>query len=272
MRKIFIGLLLCFFIACRQTNLDKDRRQLLQGDWVSWTGEGALPGPWVIASFEDSLMTLGGYSDFVKYELRGDSLLPDAKVDLNIFELTKDSLIASIYYEDERRNDTFRLVKLSAKNSLVPEKILFASSGCFGSCPSMSLEIDSSRNFLFWGGGYTNNKGFYRGQLSLAQYQQVLTRVRQLPLDSLKEKYEADWSDDQTAGIVIITKDKQIESAAYGFDKEPVELRVLFHKLSELYKTVPLKPDSSITLDYFYRYNILKLPPPPRIEPPGKRG
>jgi hypothetical protein len=272
MRKIFVGLVLFIFTTCRQTNADKDRRILLQGDWIGWTGEGSLPGPWFIASFEDSLMTLGGYGDFVKYTLRGDSLFPDAKVDLNMFKLTKDSLIVGIYYEDERRNDTFRLSHVRSKNHIVPMKIFYSSSGCFGSCPSMHLEIDSSGKFLFWGRGNTKYKGAHRGQLTARQYQLLIARVQQVPLDSLKEHYEANWTDDQTESIVILTADKRIGTSVYGFDKEPVELRILFHKLSELYKTIPLQIDTTLTEKYFYRYNapVIHLPPP--IKPPGKRG
>lgn len=47
--------------------------------------------------------------------------------------------------------------------------------------------------------------------------------------------------------IIIIKKtETTYKSSAYGFDKEPIELRILFHKLTEVYKDVTLKKDLTI--------------------------
>ncbi len=272
MRKLYFVLVAILFIACRQKDKSSEYRQLLQGDWVSGpTEEGSLYGPRVIISVEDSLMTMGGHGIYAKYTLQDDSLLTDTKADFRIFRLTQDSLIISMRQEDERLNDTFQLTRVRIKNALVPQKIFYSSSACFGSCPSMHLEIDSSGKFIFWGGSFTTYQRGYRGQLTPSQYQRVLEKVRQLPLDFLRELYEADWIEDQTAGVIIVTKDTAIRSTAYGFDREPVELRILLHKLSELYKTVDLHSDTTLKAKHFYLEGIL-IPPPIPPAGPGTRG
>ena len=40
-----------------------------------------------------------------------------------------------------------------------------------------------------------------------------------------------------------ITKEKNMLSKAYGYDKEPIELRILFNYLLNLYKHTILKKD-----------------------------
>lgn len=80
--------------------------------------------------------------------------------------------------------------------------------------------------------------------------EKIKSEINSIQLDSLKQMYSANWTDDQTCGVIIKTKDKTYESSAYGFDKEPIELRILFHKLMELYKSVELEKDSTI-LDKF---------------------
>ena len=118
--------------------------------------------------------------------------------------------------------------------------------GCFGTCPSMYLEIDSMGNFFFEGKNFTEKEGLYSGILSDDELKIIKSEINSIQLDKLSELYMARWTDDQTCGVSIKTKDKTYESSAYGFNNEPVELRILFHKLMELYKTIELKKDSNI--------------------------
>lgn len=52
------------------------------------------------------------------------------------------------------------------------------------------------------------------------------------------------WTDYQTCDISIQTKDTIYKTSVYGFNKEPLELRILFNELMELYKHTEMKMDS----------------------------
>lgn len=116
----------------------------------------------------------------------------------------------------------------------------------------MYLEIDSVGNFYFVGARYTEKIGNYFGKLSPEIFDRVVTEINSIELDSLQQFYEAHWTDDQTCGVLIQTKDTIYKSSAYCFNEEPVELRILFHTLMELYKNVELKEDTLVEDKFLY--------------------
>ncbi len=143
-------------------------RTIIKGDWASErvnTGFGNIP---LIFCFNDSMCTAKTpFNRFTRYSLEDNILIvqpdtvndPDAEqLKYTIAKLTADSLFLQPVVNDTMRKKHIRMEKIKEANSLVPEKIFFTSSGCYGSCPSMILEIDSSRNFLFYGILYTEAK------------------------------------------------------------------------------------------------------------------
>ena len=49
------------------------------------------------------------------------------------------------------------------------------------------------------------------------------------------------WTDDQTCKFEINIEDTIFETRVYGFNVEPLELRILFNELMEMYKFSELK-------------------------------
>jgi hypothetical protein len=117
----------------------------------------------------------------------------------------------------------------------------------------MYLELDSLGNLLFDGQYHTDKEGLYSGKISAAELKLITTKVQAIQLDSLESNYSASWTDQQTCGVRIQTKDNTYQSSAYGFNKEPVELRILFHKLMELYKYAKLNKDSTIRKKFVFK-------------------
>jgi hypothetical protein len=96
---------------------------------------------------EDRTIYLGNLS---KYMLKNDSLylLEPVKKQwevFKIFKLTADSLIIG---GNELRHDVYKRF-IPTTESPKFEKIIISASGCFGSCPMMSISIDSSGYFLY---------------------------------------------------------------------------------------------------------------------------
>ena len=63
------------------------------------------------------------------------------------------------------------LIIFMACNKPIPRKneitkIDIATSGCFGSCPSIAISIDSSLNYKYYGGRYASLRGYYLGRVT----------------------------------------------------------------------------------------------------------
>ncbi|MGG9963308.1 DUF6438 domain-containing protein [Ferruginibacter sp. SUN106] len=271
-----------FFNASCINRSSPDYRTLIQGDWQSKKSDSfASPKPYTF-SFEDSLYSIiNPYFKFSKYNITGDiisiqidSLEVETRYPLKykIVLLNADSLILHPISTDTILTKTFRLGKIKPKNNLSPVMIYFQSSPCFGSCPSVTLEIDSVGKLLFYGGNLPDTGLIFKDSLNKKKFDLIVDKIRNLAIDSLNEFYDAGWTDDQSCGVNIVTKDRQIHSTAYGYDKEPVELRLLLNYLMYLNKRLHLQPATGVNEDYFEWNKNLQLldhtAPPPMVAPP----
>ncbi len=164
----------------------------------------------------------------------------------NSLTLITDSLTLNTHfkYSNLRDYDTIKLYKL--KQNAIPKfsTINFESSQCYGTCPSMKLKLDSIGNITYEGRAYTEQNGYYSGRLSSEQMNFLKRKISYLNLDSTKTKYTAMWTDDQTCKFEIHLEGTIFKTSVYGFNEEPLELRILFNELMEIYKFSDLKQDS----------------------------
>ncbi|HEY8895813.1 MAG TPA: DUF6438 domain-containing protein [Niastella sp.] len=255
---------ICIIISCTMRKPESNYTQLIKGDWLGQKQpEGFEHDQTEFLSFEDSTCHAPFMHDVIKYEiLQGALYLTTEKEDkkgprnkFTIVKLTADSLVL---FSGKKQQNTIRYSKIHPKNTITPAAIYFASSGCYGSCPIMNLEIDSNRNVRFYGDRYTSITGGYKGKLSKTVYNSIINKVRNLPVDSLKEFYSASWTDDETLGIAIAYGNKVIRLAAYGHEEEPIELYILLTQLKNLYKEINLQPDASVRKEDFISNPKLK--------------
>ncbi len=254
----------CFFISCHQPKQSTALSRSIRGGWQG-TIKNAVTytNPNIFFYFEeDSLCTISDYrfTDF-HFSLDHDTVTIESFDTVDNYSLyqyiilkqTNNELVLISSASDRNPADTIAFKKIHKKNTIKPSAIYFASSGCFGTCPSMYLEIDTLRNIAFYGETYTKQSGGFRSKLSAAEYETILNMISNLPIDLLKDYYEAPWTDDQTRGIAIESAGKMLKSTAYGSFNEPVELTMLLNKLMNIYHHLPLQPDTSITFDYFLK-------------------
>jgi hypothetical protein len=152
--------------------------------------------------------------------------------------------------------DTLVFSRTYPKNSGNFESIEFETTGCYGTCPQMKLKINKTGAVSFEGIDYTEKNGYYSGKLTGTQLNFVKRNLSYLNFRTLDEHYEAMWTDDETCKISIRLKDKIIKTSVYGFDNEPVPLRIFINELKELYKDIDMKKDSM----HAY-YDLMKIPP-----------
>jgi len=250
---------LCFFFACRPHTDKNNFANLIKGDWIGLEQSPEyLDGQKIFGCFADSTYQKSLKNDTFQYEITKDTLYlkyidyegNNTKSKFSIIKLTTDSLVLLGGVKQEY---SVKFSKIRAKNKIIPATICFASSGCFGSCPRMYLEIDSSRNFRFYGEGYTSLKGGFSGRINVNEYNAIVRKIRNLPLDSLREFYELPLTDQQTLGVSIIHDNTITRSSAYGYGEEPMELRILFAKLINLYKHISMVPDTSVNKSFAMR-------------------
>lgn len=256
--------------APRTHSSESKMKDILHGNWKTASIPGISKGRPFIFTFQDSTCTyVYPYGVSSKYWISGDTLLIKERTRKSgdlvtggkfTYAFLIDSISAQYLsliptteetkklfgYDPKQLCDTLQLTKINPVFDWQPERIAFYSTGCFGVCPSMYLEIDSTGMLYFYGGSFTEKEGFYSGKLSRSTFDKIRTEINCIALDSLQPLYQANWTDDQTCGVRIKTADTVYTSSAYGFDQEPVELRVLFHTLMETYKTVDLVSDSTV--------------------------
>lgn len=283
---IILCLLLSIF-GC--SNPEPPTHEKLSGNWVSTPSLGCGLSSPSIFTFQDTTCSyLNAFGEFTRYWLKGDTLLI-REMTTHARNSTFGGKIMFKFLIVSLSSDTLTLLPASKETqtliqphpgaSIQPEKfrkittdfdwnigrIAFYSSQCYGTCPSMYLEIDTIGTLLFHGRHFTEKEGFFRGEISAKEFQSLKSLIDQVPLDSLKNYYDAPWTDDQTCGIRIEKEGKMIESNVYGFDAEPVEFRILIHRLQELYKKVVLEPDSTVQEQFAFQ-DFRGYPKPPKSD------
>ena len=155
--------------------------------------------------------------------------------------------------------------RLLPKTQVSFDSILFASKGCYGLCPIMSMMIHTDGRVFFHGRKFTEKQGYYSGVLTKIQSESILKKYQQVDFDSIDSEYGRGWVDAHSCSVVLYSegKKKVIHIGNYDDYEVPVEFGVLIHYLIELYKWVDLEEVSP------YKFKDIEeiFPPPP---PPPK--
>lgn len=109
----------------------------------------------------------------------------------------------------------------------------------------MKLQINKYGAVSFEGIDYAEKNGYYSGKLTVSQLKHVKRILSYLDLNTLDERYEAMWTDDETCNISIQTKDTVYKTSVNGFDNEPLPSRIFINELAELYKNIDMRKDST---------------------------
>lgn len=187
------------------------------------------------------------------YRIIGDSLKMYHKADgkwnaYKILSLTKDTLklVAGNGYD--------MYAKLTYQTDAMEhyDKIIMSSSGCYGSCPILSISIDNAGTMLFSGIEYTDKTGLYKAQVSLQEFKNFEENFKQSAIKDLKDHYGASWTDDQTISVTFVRNDTIVKSVSDYGRHAPTEFIWAYNDLSYLYLRKKLeKINASIPFDFF---------------------
>lgn len=178
--------------------------------------------------------------------------------------LTKSILIFSILFLSCCQLKNERLNEIS--------KISFATGGCFGECPFLAIEIDSSLNYKFYGGKYCEKQGFFTGRVSKSFWDSLNIKFESINYKVLDSSYQN--SVDDLSIQLIISYSGKTKSISAQFSSLPDSTYPVVNWLMNSYKMTSLtKTTDSIefktTLQFPLRHPIL--PDKYKFVPPDKK-
>lgn len=279
---LYIGIVVILFFSASISSfsLEVDSIQnKLKGDWVSEYFQGFLHETVFLLSFkEEECLFLSPTRNLKKYRLSNDTLIVTEIIERSLWDtrnpivhsyykilsLNEDKLLLKVildtthssikYYYKAMKTDTIAFQRLVKKNNLIFERLAFYCNSSFcESCPDMYLEIDNTGKIKFNGKNETGYEGFFDGRIPLNKINNLYEKIYLLNLSNLDKKYSASWTDDQTCGILIQTKDTTFVTSVYGFYKEPPELRILINYLTNLYLEIDLKENPKLEGNFVFQ-------------------
>lgn len=272
-------------IICYSCNTSRDKEYLIniQGDWISDQDCVDYHKRKLFLSTQDSNCTyLYAWNYNCTFRIQ-DEILTIKEIEpvksmvsiyqFRILQLTNDTLkIAAANKGTKDRlnineiDDSILFTRAIHKNRARLKLISFFTSDCYGPCPSFSIEIDSSKSVKFYGNNEFNKfRGGCRGKISYTDYAKLINNIHYLDLANIDSSYKAPVTDNQYCLIVIDYEDKRFASSVYGFDKEPIELRMLFGEIFKIAEKLDLVNDTTVDFSTF-KHNPVFLqfyPPPP---------
>jgi hypothetical protein len=87
---------------------------------------------------------------------------------------------------------------------------------CFGTCPVFEMSVDPEGKAVYHAIQYNDEKGRFKGTIPDKSLASMLRVLRYLPLDSLRDQYTVDWTDDQTITVEIRYNGKVKKIEDYG--------------------------------------------------------
>ena len=169
---------------------------------------------------------------------------------------------------DFHQNDVY-FNKIEVKNNHKYKKIGFYSTICYGSCPSLYVEINNSGDILFNGYRFTDKKGLYSGKIDFEIHKLLLKKINLIDWSKIKSEYISNHTDAPTYKLRIqLDNEKLINCKLYGSNDEPIELDNLLHLIKESYKFSDLKSDTLVKMKFQFQ-DLAKgiRPPPPNFKP-----
>lgn len=143
----------------------------------------------------------------------------------------------------------------SRKNGIT--KICFATGGCYGDCPYLAIEIDSSLNYKFYGGEYTDSTGYFTGRVTQGFWDTLNMRFEYINYKQLDTSYEHSVDDLSTETILYFDNNrKHVRGQSASL---PDSVMTVFNWVMNSYKTVAL---TRTTVGEIPFETIIQNPPP----------
>jgi hypothetical protein len=245
--KFYIFSLLIVLCGCNEEKYD---HELLKGSWKIDTVQDSLgirkdfyfinkpglefhstsefsylPGPVNLQNDEQpKLFEL--IDTIINFEIKGDlirykSLKNNSTITKKITNLSNDSL-----WVLDNKKSIHKYVRIQRENLKHTEinKIVLSSSGCYGVCPIIDIQINRNGESNYYCSEYCGKEGFHSGELLKKHVEKLFDFIEYIDLDTLKNTYEANHTDDETITISFYNGKNLIKTISDYGRMAPTEL------------------------------------------------
>jgi hypothetical protein len=138
------------------------------------------------------------------------------------------------------------------------DKIAFATSACFGSCPIGTTIIYNDGRVLFYGYAYTSKLGLYTGKITTKQYRELMDNFRKGDVQNLESDYRSSITDHQTVYITFEQQGKIYRHISDYANMAPPVFRAAYPAMEHLYESIKLTPvtDFGALVPYVLHFNF----------------
>jgi hypothetical protein len=144
-------------------------------------------------------------------------------------------------------------------------KIVFASGGCYGTCPVEVIEIDSSLTYRYHGKMYTDFKGFYTGKITQSLWDSINIKLESANFRDMNTLYE-ESIDDLTTCVRIYYDNNKVKFVKADQSVLPKKAYEAYNFISKTTKKVKLTPATNLEgFDLNILSTVVILPPPIEI-------
>lgn len=212
-------------------------------EFISTSQFRYLPGPINLSQEEqpelkeliDTIINCNISNKQITYQaLRGNKVITK-----NILHLSSDSL----YILDKKKNlHKYSRINKDTSNQKNITKIVLSSSGCYGLCPIVDIEINKSQKASFYCSEYCGNYGFHSGEIPKTKINRLFQLLSYINIDTLQDTYYASHTDDETITVSFYNKNKLLKTVSDYGRKAPTEFIWLYTYLRYMPKLKSLTP------------------------------
>ncbi|WP_298392449.1 DUF6438 domain-containing protein [Flavobacterium sp.] len=187
------------------------------------------------------------FGTITKYKIVGDSLYilnPISKkwdtskiVGINLKRL-KLKLDAKVVLEFSKLN-----YEVNSEENF--DKIIISKSPCFGSCPINNIEINKNGDVYFYGARYNSKNGYFKSKIQASVFNAIEKNLKKVNFLNLKDKYAANWTDDQEVSVTFVKDNKILKSVTDYGRQSPKSFRINIEPLTYLYQKIKLEEDKT---------------------------
>jgi len=257
---VTILLIALLLLGCNSHKNNDDYKNIL-GEWniFQYKLGGHSQGVTYFKFYQDKTVDIGGPTILTKnfYRIKEDSLMiynigENKPTGIKIEKLTKDSLILN---NGEARSKIFTKVNYNSDNMSGIDKIVLSSSGCFGSCPSLNIIVNSDGSVVFSGVGYTSKIGFYTARISNITFDSLRNNFIRANVKNIDDYYLAEHTDDESITTTFLKNDKIVKSITDYGHYGPIELELAYPPLRYLYRSIQMDKIPGDELPKFLKFH-----------------
>lgn len=180
--------------------------------------------------------------NFSKYKITPDSLMMYDEIIKQWKYYKIDTLNAEklLIISDNKEKSTFRRIKPSKSKFPYINQIILSTSGCFGTCPELSISIKDNGDVLFMGKSFTGKPGIFSSKISKATFDSLFYNFKRIDYNTLRNDYDSGSSDELTISTTFLTNNNISKTVRDYGRAAPVIFTWGYPPLENLYQKLKL--------------------------------